>query len=209
MNDGELEWAFRQPHYLELNKARLDHLAWLLDDLNFDPKGKRVLEVGAGIGDLTQFWIDRGALVTVSDGRKECYDYLTGRNFKVEQVWLLDLDQERPISKLGRELRRYDVVFCYGILYHLKNPSRSLHWLLEDCKDLLLIETELREWVGRRNEMEDDPSQGISKEVVIPSAQYLAGAVSWFGELKIPRTQPSHPEYENHHRGVFWARRAS
>jgi hypothetical protein len=42
-----------------------------------------------------------------------------------------------PIEQLGR----FDVVFCYDLLYHLENPALGLRKLCAVCEGLLLLET--------------------------------------------------------------------
>ena len=35
----------------------------------------------------------------------------------------------------------FDVVYCYGLLYHLENPAAALSAMAARCRDLLLLET--------------------------------------------------------------------
>jgi 2-polyprenyl-3-methyl-5-hydroxy-6-metoxy-1,4-benzoquinol methylase len=76
-----------------------------------------VLEVGAGIGLHTPFFLARGCEVTVTDGRPENVAEISRRLPGVKSA-LVDLELDRPI-----ELGRFDVVYCYGLLYHLSNLS--------------------------------------------------------------------------------------
>jgi len=55
--------AFLSYHYQRHNQRRLEHLA----SLGLDIAGCTVLEVGAGIGDHTSFFLDRGCEVVTSD----------------------------------------------------------------------------------------------------------------------------------------------
>src|SRR5260221_131264 len=64
---GSVSEAFRGGGYPRHNARRLEHLASLGIDL-FD---KSVLEVGAGIGDLTSFFLDRGCTVTSVEARAD------------------------------------------------------------------------------------------------------------------------------------------
>ena len=54
------ETAFGNPADLRMNARRLEHLA----GLGLPIAGRDVLEVGAGIGDLTSAFLDRGCQVT-------------------------------------------------------------------------------------------------------------------------------------------------
>lgn len=58
---------FHSDYYLRINQRRLEHLATLPLPL----AERSVLEVGAGIGDHTSFFIDRGCTVTITDAREE------------------------------------------------------------------------------------------------------------------------------------------
>jgi 16S rRNA A1518/A1519 N6-dimethyltransferase RsmA/KsgA/DIM1 with predicted DNA glycosylase/AP lyase activity len=59
--------AFRIGYYQRFNARRLEHLA----TLGLDLWDKTVLEVGAGVGDLTSFFLDRGCKVTSVEARAE------------------------------------------------------------------------------------------------------------------------------------------
>ena len=61
------ESAITNFQYLRLNARRLEHLA----SLGLPIAGGEVLEVGAGIGDLTSFFLDRGCSVTAIQPRPE------------------------------------------------------------------------------------------------------------------------------------------
>src|SRR4051812_27811086 len=122
--------GFNTPAAHEINKARLEHLAALGLPLN----GRRVLEVGGGVGHLSTFFLDRDCDLVTTEARPEnvaemrrLYPHLDARI----------VDVESGLADLGR----FDVVFCYGLLYHLENPIRALRNMVEVCDDLLLIET--------------------------------------------------------------------
>src|SRR4051794_26482202 len=57
--------SFWSPQYIRHNQRRQEHLA----SLGLEIAGRDVLEVGAGIGDHTSFFLDRGCRVTITDGR--------------------------------------------------------------------------------------------------------------------------------------------
>ena len=71
--------AFRDPSYTDINVARLEHLSSILEQMGDQTPTGSVLEVGAGIGDHSAFWIDRGYRLTTSDGRPECVAVLKER----------------------------------------------------------------------------------------------------------------------------------
>src|ERR1700689_2103588 len=59
--------VFHSPNYLRHNARRLEHLA----SLGLDLHGRSVLELGAGIGDHTTFFLDRDCSVVSVEPRPE------------------------------------------------------------------------------------------------------------------------------------------
>ncbi len=122
---------FWSAHYLRHNQRRQEHLA----SLGLDVSGRSVLEVGAGAGDHTSFFLDRGCAVSTTDGRPENVALLRER-YSWIHVDLLDLDDPDATFDLVT-----DVVYCYGTLYHLRRPMEALAFLAERCRGMLLLET--------------------------------------------------------------------
>jgi 2-polyprenyl-3-methyl-5-hydroxy-6-metoxy-1,4-benzoquinol methylase len=125
-------------HYHMLNRVRLEHLASL--DMPAC-QGARVLEVGAGVGDLTSFFLDRGCEVTTTDVREENLAILRARFAGNPKVSVAQLDLEHPSNQWNGVQADFDVVFCYGVLYHLGKPASALTRLASWCKGVLLLET--------------------------------------------------------------------
>jgi hypothetical protein len=181
---------FHNWDYLRHNQRRQEHLASL--GLRLD--GRSVLETGAGIGDHTSFFLDRGCTVVVTEARPENLDYLRDR-FPGLAVEALDLD--RPDAAFSH---RCDVVYCYGTLYHLSRPAEALAFLAEQCGDLLLLET----WVSPAEgesvdivpEVQSMPSQSFSGHGSRPTrAWVLARLREHFQHAYITTTQPWHEEF--------------
>lgn len=123
--------GFSSDRYQTINRARLDHLSTLPIALD----GRSVLELGAGPGDLTGFFVDRGCDVTSIDARPENIRELTSRYPGVDGR-VLDLDG--PIDPLDRQ---FDVAFIYGLLYHMGDPAALLRWAAAHCSDYALVST--------------------------------------------------------------------
>ena len=124
--------SFRDPNYLHINRARLDHL----DSLGLPLAGRRILELGSGPGDLTGFLLERNCHVVSVDGRAECLKALQQRFPQVETLQL-DLNSPEALSSLGV----FDAVHCYGLLYHIEQPARLIDAMGEICNDFAVIET--------------------------------------------------------------------
>lgn len=122
--------AFHSDAYLRLNHRRQEHLA----TLGLALENRTVLEVGAGIGDHTAFFLDRGARVTITDGRAK-HVALVARRFPDQEARVLDLEQPDPT------VPDHDVVYCYGLLYHLSDPAAAIGYLAARCREAMLVET--------------------------------------------------------------------
>ncbi len=181
---------FRTRHYMRHNQRRLEHLA----QLNLPIVGRTVLEVGAGIGDHTSFFLDRGCQVTVTDGRPRNIRILR-QTFPQLVVTLLDLDNPDPNFEIQAE-----IVYCYGTLYHLSRPSQALEFLAQHCLDLLLLET----CVSFGTEASVNPvretayaaPQAVSGVGCRPTRTWIYQQLRHhFPFVYLPLSQPSHEEF--------------
>ncbi|MEK7991810.1 MAG: FkbM family methyltransferase, partial [Thiotrichaceae bacterium] len=135
-NKKELETVRRQfqsEHYLNHNHKRLEHLA----SLKLPFENKKVLEVGAGVGDHSGFYLEKNCQMTITESRPETLLFLEQRFLDNKLVTIQQLDMDKP--HLLNET--YDVIHCYGLLYHLKNPQPALSFMAKHCTGLLLLET--------------------------------------------------------------------
>lgn len=176
---------FQSPHYLRHDQRRLEHLA----TLGFDFAGKTVLEVGAGIGDLTSFFVDRGATVTTSDGDPDNVAVLAQR---YPRAFVLDL--EAPPEGLGR----FDVVFAYGVLYHLGHPAEALAWLAARA-DVLLLETCVFPFDGDDMRLVHEPpapENALHGMACRPKRGWVMRELGkHFAHVYVTATQPAHEEF--------------
>jgi SAM-dependent methyltransferase len=128
-----IEKTFHYSDYLRLTARSLEHLA----TLGLPLRHRSVLEVGAGAGDLSSYFLDRGCQLTITEVRPELLGYLRKR-YPGQAVQQLDLDNPTPLAGSP-----FEVVFCYGVLYHLKQPGDALAYLSDCCSDLLLISSQV------------------------------------------------------------------
>src|SRR5204863_2636107 len=130
--------GFRSLGYLRHNQRRQEHLA----SLGLDLGDKSVLELGAGVGDHTTFFLDRGCTVTAVEPRLECCQFLL-ESYKNAHynapvpLKLLNTDVESLPTHVNE---RFDIVYCYGLLHHVGVPALVLRLLAERCAGLLLLE---------------------------------------------------------------------
>jgi len=182
--------VFLAPNALAINKARQEHLG----SLGLDLKRKRVLEVGAGIGLHTPFFLQRDCQVVVTDGNPENVEEIR-RRYPQLTVEVLDLEKDEPLQLFGD----FDLVYCYGLLYHLANPARALVRLAEICRGQLLLETcvssgnfdevlFLRDFVSN--------NQAVSGVGCRPTRLWVMNCLrEGFGYAYVARTQPDHADF--------------
>jgi SAM-dependent methyltransferase len=181
---------FRSHHYLRHNARRLEHLA----SLRIPVAERTVLEVGAGIGDHSHYFLDRGCKMTITDARSRNLRAMRKR-YPHETVLRLDLDD--PNAGL---LGTFEVVYCYGLLYHVRDPAQVLDFLSRSCSGLLLLETcvsfgeEAR--IEKVSEARLDPTQAVSGTGCRPTRPWIYQELSrLFQFVYVPRTQPNHEEF--------------
>src|SRR3989344_2089990 len=174
--------VFDEPIALNINKARLNHLS----SLNLDLNGKSVIDIGCGVGHLAQFFVKSNCEVLCIDGRKENINSLKSRypNLKAKVV---DVEKE-DLAKLGK----FDVVFCYGLLYHTKKPDFVLKNISKVCKDLLLLETCIMDFPDYDVKFVEDTSavnQALHHTGSRPSPKFVISHLRGndFSNIYIPR----------------------
>jgi len=182
--------TFHSDHYLRHNARRLEHLA----SLGIPVAGMSVLEVGAGIGDHSSYYIDRGCEITITEARAENIAQLRKRypDCRVEF-----LDMESPIPLEGAP---FDVVHCYGLLYHLSNPRDALAFLSRCARKMLLLETCVSfgdaEEIYPVRERRSDFTQAYSGTGCRPTRAWLfKGLQRHFEHVYVPTSQPCHHEF--------------
>lgn len=182
-------WGFLEPDALALNKARMNHLA----TLHLPIEGKSVLEVGAGIGLLTSFFEERGCKVLSTDARPENVAEIKKRH-PARRVAQLDLERPEDIGTLGK----FEVVFCYGTLYHLAAPEPALE-ALSRVADLILLETVVTRGEGEAVPPQEEElfmNQAIAGLGSRPTRAWVLNRLKKFwGNGYISVTQPSNPDF--------------
>jgi len=182
--------AFHSNHYLRHNARRLEHLA----SLRIPVSGMSVLEVGAGIGDHSHYYVDRGCRITITEARAE--NLLILRN-RYPNCSIQFLDMESPHQLEGSP---FDVVHCYGLLYHLSNPKHALEFLSQNTKRMLFIETCVsfgdNEEINLTGEAQATPTQAYSGTGCRPTRAWLFKELQGLFEyVYVPATQPCHEEF--------------
>lgn len=176
-----------------MNEARLSHLG----SLGLDLRAKRVLEVGAGIGLLTHLWEELDCEIISTEVRQENIDYnLYKHPWRRGIVFQRDVMQPDSHADFGT----FDIVFCYGILYHVPDPAFVIRDLGKLCGSLFLVESMV-------TGMTDDPclvvhpegsgvNQGIYDRACKPTrGWYMQELGTVFPYAYATKTQPRNTVY--------------
>ena len=190
LRDWKIYAEFFAPAYQRHNVARLQHL----DSLGLDVARKSVLEVGAGVGDHSLFYLYRNCRLLAVEGRSSLAKSLSER-LGIE-VKVVDIDHEpERLAQFGR----FDLVHCYGLLYHLSDPARFLS-SVSRVGDCLLLETCVSFGddvdIGKCRENSDVPSQALHKNGCRPTRAWVFETLKRYYEyVYATKTQPHHPEF--------------
>ena len=182
--------AFHTDLYLRHNARRLEHLA----SLRIPVAGMSILEVGAGIGDHSHYYIDRGCRVTITEARAGNLAYIR-RRYPNCSVQFLDMESPSRVDAAP-----FDVVHCYGLLYHLSNPQKALRFLSENTSRMLFLETCVsfgeNEEINLTEEPKSNPTQACSGTGCRPTRAWLFRELQrLFEYVYVPTTQPCHEEF--------------
>jgi SAM-dependent methyltransferase len=128
--DGDIR-VFDDEAAQAINRARIE---WI-EAADLPVGGKRVLDAGCGVGHFASFYLSKGCTVVGVDGRQENIDALRAR-FPQVDARVGDV-QHMSLRILGP----FDVVHCFGLLYHLDSPVAALRNLHAVCRELLILET--------------------------------------------------------------------
>jgi len=180
---------FGHNSYVRHNQRRLEHLA----SLRLNLSNRSVLEVGAGIGDHSGFFLDRGCEMVITEARLDNLDLLRSRYPDLDVRYL---DMENPdLSK--DEL--FNIVYCYGLLYHLGAPKDAIEFMSQHSQNILLLETavlfgsEDTVTIGTDTNL---PSDSVSGFACRPTRTWIYNQLKQHFEfVYMPITQPNHEEF--------------
>lgn len=181
---------FHSDRYLRHTARSLEHLA----SLRIPVSRMTVLEVGAGIGDHSTYYMDRGCTITITEERADNLRILK-RRYPDQNIQYLDM--ESPVAISGAP---FDVVHCYGLLYHLKNPENALRFMSSLCRGKLILETCVSfgdvEAINRVAEDQGNPTQASSGTGCRPTRAWVFSRLrQLFEHVYVPRTQPNDEEF--------------
>ncbi|HET6145802.1 MAG TPA: class I SAM-dependent methyltransferase [Candidatus Acidoferrales bacterium] len=179
--------VFDQPHYLQLIESRGALIRRLVPELKGAMGLNAALDAGCGIGFFTKVLEDCGLHVDAFDGREE--NVVEARR-RYPQMSFSKGDIENPgIGSLGS----FDLVLCFGLLYHLENgllAIRNLHALTG--KGLLLESMclpDVKPWMLLRNEPASE-DQSLTDVAFYPSEGCIIKMLYHAGFNSVYRVNP-------------------
>ena len=126
---------FDEPHYRRLVESRGDFIRLIASTLKHRLDLNRALDVGCGLGDFSGILVQLGFNVTAIDGRSDNVEEAS-RRFR--GVRFLQGDAEdSALQRMGT----FDLVLCFGLVYHLENPFRAIRNLFALTGSALMLES--------------------------------------------------------------------
>lgn len=184
---------FHSDHYQRHNQRRLEHLA----SLGLDLHNKSVLETGAGVGDHTSFYLDRECSVVAIEIRPENLHIMHKKFSKYKNLKIFPMDMDNPKDI---DIQEFDIVHCYGLLYHLSKPEQALEFMSRHCKGIMLLETCVsygsNPEINFVKEYSHKHSQSFFGQGCRPTRTWVWNVLSGlFEHVYTTRTQPAHEEF--------------
>lgn len=100
-----------------------------------------ILEVGSGIGNISSFFIDDNADLTLSDVRENYVEILKSK-FPQQESFLLDLVLPNFESKYKKYIGTFDTVFALNVIEHIEDHNLALeniHKLLKPGGNAVIL----------------------------------------------------------------------
>ncbi len=189
--NSSASFIFDTKHAESINSARLDHL----ESLNLPITSKSVLEVGSEIGKLTHFFENNKCQILSTEARFENIKEFKTR-FPHRKIEYADLNIPGSHENFGV----FQIVFCYGTLYHLHNPSLALKDLAKCCSEIFILETLVNPTDnGIINFLEEDQTandQAMRGVGCRPSRDWIFNSLKkLYPYVYLPITQPNHDQF--------------
>ena len=185
---------FDAQHYTSLNTSRGASVSAVLSELIPSMSLRSALDVGCGLGYFTGLLESLGLAVSAVDGRKGNVEEAQRRFPKIP---FCQMDAQDPSL---REVGRFDLVFCFGLLYHLENPMLTIRHLHAMTQKLLLVESVTFPGDEPIMALVDEghtEDQGLNHLAFYPTEACLVKMLyrSGFSCVYTLKTRPDHPEY--------------
>lgn len=187
---------FDASHYESLNTSRAAVVSSLLGQLTPSLQLNTAIDIGCGLGYFSALLESLGFDVLAVDGRQQNVDEASRRN---PGILFKRCDAQNPeLLQFGK----FDLVFCFGLIYHLENPFLTVRYLREMTSKLLLVEGVI--YPGQDPIMglvDEGPTedQGLNHVAFYPTESCLVKMLYRSGFAHVYRFQPlaDHIEYRS------------
>ncbi|MDT4328977.1 class I SAM-dependent methyltransferase [Methylomonas sp. MED-D] len=159
---------FDESYYIEINEARWSAADQIISNL---PSIYSCIDMGCGPGWFANKLVQKGLLVRGIDGREELVNEARQRvpeaKFHIGDVTSNSLFESLPSA---------DLVFCFGLLYHLENPFAAIRSISKVASRFLLIETQISPGDAAEFKLVSEgrnETQGLTYHALIPSRAAL------------------------------------
>ena len=183
---------FNDSTYINFDQVRFENF----DKLGIDFKNKNILELGSGIGNHTNFLLTKKPKFIVSiEGREDNFEVLK-KTIKSKKVKNVLHDLEKPIPDFNM---KFDWVYNYGLLYHLKNPFEFIDNLSDVNHENMILETCI-ELDGEENNLNEgsQQSQALNGVGSRPNIYKLVEKFNTIYEQVYYPEQPNHRWFDIH-----------
>ena len=191
--------VFDLEYYAQLNRVRGDSVTQLLEEIRAPFSLQTAIDVGCGLGYFSQLLKSLGFQVVAIDGRQQNVDEAQRRNPHI-RFFQVDAEDATMVS-----LGKFDLVFCFGLLYHLENPMSTVRRLKDMTGKLLLVEAVVYpsdETIMAFIEESPYEDQGLNHIAFYPTETCLLKMLyrAGFNHVYTFVTLPDHLDYISRHR---------
>lgn len=113
---------------LEVISAATKFNQWMYDTIKPFCKGN-ILEIGSGIGNISQFFVSEGANITLSDFDTGYFNRLKekfGEKQNMKGIHHIDLSVKNPEELYPGLINKFDTVFALNVVEHIEDQQQAL-----------------------------------------------------------------------------------
>lgn len=187
---------FDAQHYQIINERRRDYLDWLMEEVLHHKHNCSMADLGCGVGYFADHMTRSGFKVEAFDGREENLEEARNRYPSIPfRLWDIEDAHNRPGTK-------FELVLCFGLLYHLENPFLAIRNLHAVTGEVAIISTIASSHPLPVAVLYDEPTRGeaqalnfialIPSEAAFVKMLYAAGFEHVYKPIKLP----DHPDYQ-------------
>lgn len=189
------QMPFDKPEAVQFTNARQKFVGQFLTEMRGGTELRTAADIGCGVGHFSKFLSDLNLRVVAVDGRPE--NTAEAKQRFPEITFITANAESLPTAEMGA----FDLVLCFGLLYHLENPFRAIRSLRALTGKLLLIESMCAPGDEPSMELLDEyeaDDQGLDYVAFYPTESclvkmlYRAGFPRVYGFARLP----NHEFYE-------------